>query len=63
MGSREQADIIRDAIKLERTETWLIRTLPDGRTEVKVLDSAGKAKDIDTSTILSNVNLSRGEQL
>jgi len=47
-----QARDIRASIKSECTETWLVRTLADGSTEIKVLDSAGKPKNIDTSKIL-----------
>ncbi len=43
---------VENAIKRGRYETWLVRTLLDGRTQIKVLDTAGKSKDVDTSKIL-----------
>jgi filamentous hemagglutinin len=39
-------------LRAGRVEKWVVRTLPDGSTEIRVLDAAGKPKAIDTSKIL-----------
>jgi filamentous hemagglutinin len=43
---------VRRAVDNGRVETWVVRTLPNGSTEVEVLDSLGKAKVVDTSKII-----------
>ena len=59
VGSRIEADRIRDAIKANRTETWVVTTRPDGATQVQVLDSLGKPRPIDSSRIINpTLNLS-----
>ncbi|HEY0287617.1 MAG TPA: hypothetical protein VGC62_11485 [Pseudomonas sp.] len=45
------------ALEANRTETWVVRTRPDGSTEVEVLDANCKVKAIDTSKILPSTNL------
>lgn len=52
-----KAHEIRDAMTAGRVETWVVRTLPDGTAQVRVLDANGYVKDIDTSSILSELNL------
>ncbi len=52
VGDEEIVRNIERAVKTGRTETWLVRTLPDGSTQVKVLDANGKVKPIDTSKII-----------
>lgn len=50
---------VRRAVNNGRTETWVVRTMPDGRTKVQVLDANGNTKNIDTSAILGSIpNLS-----
>ncbi|MDF3934997.1 hypothetical protein [Pseudomonas citronellolis] len=54
VGSEADADSIRDAVKLGRTESWVVVTRPDGATEIQVLDALGKSKPVDTSKIILN---------
>lgn len=48
----KEAGSVRDSIEAGRTETWLINVMPDGSSNIKVLDQAGKPKNIDTSKII-----------
>ena len=48
-GDEQSADQIRLALDSGRVEKWIVRTRPDGSTEVQVLDAAGKPKSVDTS--------------
>jgi len=48
---REMAPSVRAAVETGRTETLLIQTLPDGRTNVKLLDVNGKPADITQSRL------------
>jgi len=48
----DQSRDVRLAVDANRTETWVVRTRPDGDTEIEVLDARGKAKNVDTSKIL-----------
>lgn len=50
VGVRE-ADAVTDA-RAGRVEKWVVRTRPNGSTEIQVLDAAGKPKAVDTSKIL-----------
>jgi filamentous hemagglutinin len=61
----DKAREVAASIKTGRVETWLVRTLPDGSTSIKVLDALGKPKvNVDTSAILSQLNGSlNGAQL
>ncbi len=52
VGNLRQVDDIRDAIRRNRAESWVVTTRPDGSTSLQVLDAAGKPKLIDTSKIL-----------
>ncbi|MFC7422151.1 hemagglutinin repeat-containing protein [Iodobacter arcticus] len=52
LKDEEKVRDVERAIKTGRTETWLVRTLPDGSTQIKVLDALGKVKPIDTSKII-----------
>ncbi|WP_430458896.1 hemagglutinin repeat-containing protein [Pseudomonas brassicacearum] len=54
---RDQSRDVRTAVETNRTETWVVRTRPDGATEIEVLDARGKVKAIDTSKILPSKNL------
>ncbi|WP_082629712.1 hemagglutinin repeat-containing protein [Pseudomonas paralactis] len=54
---RDQSRDVRVAAETNRTETWVVRTRPDGSTEIEVLDARGKVKDMDTSKILPSKNL------
>lgn len=54
---REQSRDVRAAIEMNRTETWVVRSRPDGSTEIEVLDALGKVKPVDTSRILPSKNL------
>ena len=63
---RDLAPSVRTAAQAGRTETLLIQTLPDGRTNVKLLDTNGKSIPITQSRLdlvqrISN-NLNRGVQ-
>ena len=51
VGQDRAADIV-DAIQMGRTETWVVTTTRNGSTEIQVLDSLGRVKPIDTSSIL-----------
>lgn len=55
VGSEKEADSILASIKADRTETWVVRTLPDGSTKLQVLDGAGNVKKVtdDISKILA----------
>ena len=46
------AEAVTDALRAGRVEKWVIRTRPDGSTEVQVLDAMGKPKSVDTSKVL-----------
>jgi len=48
-----EAGKIYDAIKANRTETWVVTTRPDGATQVQVLDRLGKPRPIDSSKIIN----------
>lgn len=53
------APAIYKAVENNRIESIVVRTYADGSTEVQVLDSFGKPKNVDTSKILSTIkNLS-----
>ncbi|WP_428554872.1 hemagglutinin repeat-containing protein [Pseudomonas edaphica] len=56
VGENQSIDV-RIAVDANRTETWVVRTRPDGATEIEVLDARGKIKAIDTSKIISSKNL------
>jgi filamentous hemagglutinin len=56
VGENRSMDV-RNAVDANRTETWVVRTRPDGATEIEVLDARGKVKAIDTSKILPAKNL------
>ncbi len=59
VGAGDPADAVRDAIKQNRMESWVVTTRPDGSTSVQVLDAMGKPKPTDASKILlPGVNLS-----
>ncbi|TXH89793.1 MAG: hypothetical protein E6Q78_06205 [Rhodoferax sp.] len=59
VGAGKNADDIRDALKLNRVESWVVTVRPDGSTAVQVLDGLGKPKSVDTSKIiLPSLNLS-----
>lgn len=49
---------ITKAINAGRTETWVVRTMPDGSTKVQVLDTLGNFKPltVDVSKILKVSN-------
>ena len=51
VGENQSMDV-RLAVDANRTETWVVRTRPDGATEIEVLDARGKIKAVDTSKIL-----------
>ncbi|WP_052493778.1 MULTISPECIES: DUF637 domain-containing protein [Pseudomonas] len=51
VGQDRAADIT-DAIQMGRTETWVVTTTRNGSTEIQVLDSLGRVKAVDTSSIL-----------
>jgi filamentous hemagglutinin len=61
VGNRAAADI-EAAVRSGRTETWLVRTLPDGRVQIKVLDSAGNPKLVSQSKILPPSVPTKGAQ-
>lgn len=48
----DEAEAVLDSIKTGRTETWLVNVMPDGSSNIKVLDVNGKPKNIDTSKII-----------
>ena len=50
--SIDEARNVAEAMKLNRTETWVVTTRADGSTEVQVLDSFARPKAIDTSKII-----------
>jgi len=52
--SLENAPSVRRAVETGRTETWVVRTMPDGSTKVQVLDTLGNVKPAtaDVSKIL-----------
>ena len=59
----DHAILVDRAIQAGRTETWMIRTLPDGTSYVQVLDKFGNIKpNIDTSKILNSVKNLSGAQ-
>ena len=61
----EVAPDVRAAIRAGRTDSLLIRTLPDGRTQVKLLDARGKPQPLSNANIdLVNriANMNRGTQ-
>jgi len=60
VGLDQSRDIFA-SISTNRTETWVVRTRPDGATEIEVLDSLGKAKAVDTSKILPSMVFSGGK--
>ncbi len=60
VGSRSQANAIRESLDEGRIEAWVVTTRPDGSMEIEVLDSFGKVKDVDTSAVLKSINLNRG---
>lgn len=51
VGTRN-ADAVTDALRAGRVEKWVVHTRPNGSTEIRVLDAAGKSKAVDTSKIL-----------
>ncbi|MGX5732278.1 hemagglutinin repeat-containing protein [Pseudoxanthomonas beigongshangi] len=51
LGGRA-ADEVRQAIRKNRFESWVVTVRPDGSTEIQVLDAAGKSKPVDTSRLL-----------
>ncbi|WMN17979.1 hemagglutinin repeat-containing protein [Pseudomonas piscis] len=57
VGKNQMLDV-EAAMRMNRTETWVVRTRPDGSTEIEVLDARGKVKAVDTSKILPSKNLS-----
>ena len=61
VGDQNALDV-RLAFDAGRVETWVVTTRPNGSTIVEVLDAFGKPKPVDTSKILTGLNLS-GAQL
>lgn len=51
VASRDLGKSVRAAADTGRTETLLIQTLPDGRTNVKLLDANGKSIPITQSRL------------
>ncbi len=51
VGEQAAGDI-REAVRAGRIETWVVTTKADGSTLVEVLDSVGKPKPINTSTVI-----------
>lgn len=49
---RGTASEVQAAVRAGRTETWVITTRPDGRTQLEVLDSLARPKDVNTSNII-----------
>lgn len=56
VGENQSLDI-RLAVDANRTETWVVRTRPDGATEIEVLDTLGKIKAVETSKTLPSERL------
>lgn len=54
---------VKNAFENDRAEVWLINVMPDGSSIVKVLDNAGKPKNIDTSKIILPNKSYNGAQL
>jgi filamentous hemagglutinin len=52
VGGGPQADAVRDALKQNRVESWVVTVRPDGSTSVQVLDALGRVKPVETSKIL-----------
>lgn len=52
VSSKATARAVTEALQDGRVEKWVVRTRPDGATEIQVLDAVGKAKLIDTSKII-----------
>ena len=48
----KEAKKVRNSVNAGRTETWLVNVMPDGSSNIKVLDVNGKPKNIDTSKII-----------
>jgi filamentous hemagglutinin len=46
---QDLAQTVKAAVNNGRTETWLVRTRPNGSTEIKILDSQGRIKSINSS--------------
>lgn len=64
---KDVATNVENAVRNGRTDTLLIRTLPDGRTEIKLLDASGKPQPFSNSSInllgrLDRLNQSKGVQ-
>lgn len=59
----DEAPKVEQAFKNDRAEVWLINVMPDGSSVVKVLDNAGKPKNIDTSKIILPNKSYNGAQL
>jgi len=51
-GDKMMSNDIKLALDNGRVEKWIVRTKPDGGTQIKVLDAAGNFKNVDTSKIL-----------
>lgn len=47
---------VKRSMEAGRFESWVVTTRPDGRTEVEILDAAGRARPVDTSNILNDLN-------
>jgi filamentous hemagglutinin len=58
IGYGPEADAVRDALKLNRVESWAITVRRDGSTTVELLDALGRPKPIGASKIIHpRVNL------
>lgn len=59
VDSKEIAERVYDSVRAGRVESWVVTTYQNGETVIEVLDSLGKAKNVDTSKIiLPKVNVS-----
>jgi filamentous hemagglutinin len=52
VGGGPQADAVRDALKQNRVESWVVTVRPDGSTSVQVLDALGRVTPVEASKIL-----------
>jgi filamentous hemagglutinin len=55
-ANKSLANDVTNALNAGRMEKWVVRTLPDGSTQIRVLDALGNVKGVGTSGIMPTPN-------
>jgi filamentous hemagglutinin len=55
-ANKALANDVTNALNAGRMEKWVVRTLPDGSTQIRVLDALGNVKGVGTSGIMPTPN-------